>query len=292
MTISEFWSIVERGHALSPNDMAEKCRLLEKDLERLPTAEILSFAHHFCECYHRANKWDLWGAAYVIHGGCGDDSFMDFHATLISMGRKAFEAALADADSLADFDIDPKWACYEGYQYVPGQVFKRFNYDSTPNEAGPKRSSEPTGTEFDEDEMAPRFPRLVAKYNYMDTDPEELKAKRSRRAKHAEMSERVKQILIKAVVPRSGLVPPPRIVKKILATGKAPEASGLNFEWEPFELDEGSFWTALAQLERASPNDLQARPDLRDKRISLDTGSGDRSDYEHWIASLKQRGLQ
>jgi Protein of unknown function (DUF4240) len=50
--------------------------------------------------------WGLWGAAYVIDGGCSDDGFDYFRAYLISRGRAVFEAAMADPDSLADADLE------------------------------------------------------------------------------------------------------------------------------------------------------------------------------------------
>jgi len=135
MSINEFWSVVERVHAAAPQDMLVKCKLLAEELHRMPADELLSFVRHFTEFYFRAYKWDIWAAAYIIHGGCSDDSFMDFRWTLISLGRRPFEAALADADSLADFDIKREWACFEGYQYVPGKVWsERFNRDPSRDE--------------------------------------------------------------------------------------------------------------------------------------------------------------
>jgi len=140
--------------------------------------------------------------------------------------------------------------------------------------------------------MTPRFPRLVAKYGHRDTDPEVLKAKRARRARFEEMSESVCLILIHGIIPKCGLLPPPRIVKRVLAIGKAPESSGLNYQWEPFDLDEGNFWKALYRLERPLPGDLNLRPDLAGKRLALDINCGDVRDYDEWIESLRSRGLE
>jgi hypothetical protein len=47
-------------------------------------------------------RWDLWAAAYLIGGGCSDDSFMDFRAGLIAQGRDWYERAAASPDALAD----------------------------------------------------------------------------------------------------------------------------------------------------------------------------------------------
>jgi len=258
----------------------------------MPPEELLSFARHFGELYFKAYKWEIWGAAYIIHGGCSNDSFMDFRSTLISLGRQPFEAALIDADSLADFDINPEWACFEGYQYVPGKVWReRFNHDPPEREEQTKHPAKPTGEGFEEEEMTPRFPRLVAKYGHKDTDPAVLKAKRARSAKYEEMTEVVRTILLQGIIPNCGLLPPPRIVRPVIAGGKAPESSGLSHQWEPFDLDEGNFWHALTRLQTSSPGDLDPRPDLAGKRITLDVNCGDVRNYDEWVESLRARGL-
>ena len=165
MTLDQFWNIVEKVHRDSGGDMDKKCELLETELRRLPLTEVCSFHQHFDECEDRAYTWELWAAAYIIGGGCSDDAFSDFRATLISMGRQTFERALADPQSLADMDYDAETAHYEGYQYVPttvetelggGQRFPR--YRSPPDE--------PSGKPWDEDKVAELFPRLADKYDY------------------------------------------------------------------------------------------------------------------------------
>ena len=124
MNLDEFWLIVDRVHLASQGDMDLKCRLLADALHKLTPEEVQSFEEHFTKCWHRAYTWKIWDAAYIINGGCSDDSFMDFRATLISLGCSTYEAALADADSLAECDINPTWATYEGYQYVAVTVYK------------------------------------------------------------------------------------------------------------------------------------------------------------------------
>lgn len=165
MTIDQFWNIVEKVHRESRGDMDRKCELLEAELRALPLDEIRSFHQHFDECEDRAYAWELWAAAYIIGGGCSDDAFSDFRATLISMGRQTFERALADPQSLADMDYDADTAHYEGYQYVPttverelggGQRFPRYAAHST----------EPSGEPWDEDKVAELFPKLAKKYDY------------------------------------------------------------------------------------------------------------------------------
>jgi hypothetical protein len=165
MTLDQFWNIVEKVHRDSRGDMDKKCELLEAELRRLPLDEVRSFHRHFDECEDRAYTWELWAAAYIIGGGCSDDVFSDFRATLISMGRQTFERALADPQSLADMDYDAETAHYEGYQYVPTTVEEELGDGETfPRYA--TAPAEPSGKPWDEDKVAKLYPRLTEKYGY------------------------------------------------------------------------------------------------------------------------------
>jgi Protein of unknown function (DUF4240) len=62
--------------------------------------------------------WTPLLAAYVINGGCGDDSFQDFRASLIFRGRTSFRNAVTDPESLADKAIDIDSWFHEGLDYA------------------------------------------------------------------------------------------------------------------------------------------------------------------------------
>ena len=155
-----FWKIVQRAHDLSGGDMDQKRDALRQLISALSKDEALEFAQHFDAMMDKAYDWPLWGAAYVINGGCGDDTFSDFRAALISRGRQAFERALADPDSLADEDFEESDWFYEGYQYAVT--------DGVEAVAGnrPQRSApgQPSGTEWQEDRVYDLFPKLSAKF--------------------------------------------------------------------------------------------------------------------------------
>lgn len=166
MTLDHFWALVEKVHRDSGGDMDRKCELLEAELRRLPLDEVCSFHKHFDQCEDRAYSWELWAAAYIIGGGCSDDSFSDFRATLISMGRQTFEQTLANPESLADMDYDAETAFYEGYQYVPTAVEEELGGDQEPRYA--PMPSEPSGKSWEESKVAELYPRLAQKYNNLD----------------------------------------------------------------------------------------------------------------------------
>ena len=165
MTLEQFWNIVEKVHRASDGDMDKKCELLAAELRRLALDEVRLFHAHFYECYDRAYNWELWAAAYIIGGGCSDDAFSDFRSTLISMGRRTFEQALADPQSLADIDYDAEIAHYEGYQYVATAVERDLSggQDFPRSRPHPK---DPSCTNWEEEKVAELYPKLAEKYDY------------------------------------------------------------------------------------------------------------------------------
>jgi len=129
MTRDEFWAIIEEARR-SVGRTSEMPGWLEDRLSQLTQAEIVDFGSHLSECRDRAYDARLWLAAVVLLRGCGDDSFDYFRGWLIAQGRKVFEAALVDPDSLAElgtFDGDPR---LEKMLYVEiGAYCKRLGRD-------------------------------------------------------------------------------------------------------------------------------------------------------------------
>jgi uncharacterized protein DUF4240 len=165
MTKDQFWEIVDRVHRASGGgvDIGAKDQLLGRELGKLPLQEIQSFVGHFHECLDRAYSYELWGAAYIIQGGCSDDSFWDFRSSLISMGRSTFEGALSDPESLVALGDDAEEVFYEGYQYVASRVAKEMGGKLTRAHPHPK---EPSGHNGEESELAGMFPKLTERYDY------------------------------------------------------------------------------------------------------------------------------
>ena len=72
MPAESFWRIVE--HATKPaHDRDLQVKALRTALRDLGLEEIISFEAAFRRYLNNAYTWDLWGAAYVVHGGCSDD---------------------------------------------------------------------------------------------------------------------------------------------------------------------------------------------------------------------------
>ena len=103
------------------------------------------------------------GVAYLIDGGCSDDAFMDFRASLIALGEVTWRAAVADADSLMDVPRVEREALFEeGFAYCGPTVHESL-CGSAPPRVGSSRG-DPVGEEWEESREAlmSRFPRTWA----------------------------------------------------------------------------------------------------------------------------------
>lgn len=154
----QFWSIL--GNLDSDN----AAKQLAERLEALSPADIIAFQAHFDEAFHRSYDWDLWGAAYLIEGGCSDDGFMDFRYGLISRGEKVFTTALAQPDSLADVVELEEMISDPDVGYVAADVYRQKVGSEIPESDVPLDSA-PRGEQWDFEDQALReqkFPRLAA----------------------------------------------------------------------------------------------------------------------------------
>jgi len=163
MDEAQFWEIIRRVDSTTKGDMDEKCKLIIKEIARLDRPSALAFGELFDAMTDKAYSWELWGAAYAIHGGCSDDTFSDFRVSLISRGIACFEKAIRDPDGLADEEIDDDSWFYEGYQYaVSAGVKAVIGKQVMRKTPGP---TEPSGEEWDEDKVNELYPRLSEKFS-------------------------------------------------------------------------------------------------------------------------------
>lgn len=167
MTEEQFWQIIQSSFEKSEGDMDDQMDALREELEELTPKEVAAFDKQFEVLRLRAYSWDLWGAAYILEGGCSDDGFLDFRTWLISRGKDWFERALKDPDSLAEYpgDLQEGGAMFEEFAYVANEVYE----DKTGKV--PKHDlaalPQPAGDPFDEDDeesFRSRWPKLFLKY--------------------------------------------------------------------------------------------------------------------------------
>lgn len=161
MNDHQFWTIIEECHSTSQGNMDQKDQLIKAAIGRLSREEALAFYRIFQRMMDTAFTWPLWGAAYVINGGCSDDSFTDFRASLISRGRTVFDKAFADPDSLADDAINVVNWFHEGFQYAILEGVKK-HIGTRPGRVSSSLSS-PAGPRWTESTVKRLYPRLVQK---------------------------------------------------------------------------------------------------------------------------------
>jgi hypothetical protein len=147
--------------------MERQLEALREILTNLLPEEIIDYQKHFYECMDQAYNWDLWGAAFIIQGGCSDDDFMDFRSWLISMGKDVFEATLKNVESLVDVVDRPEVedCFFEEFLYVPSMVYEEKTGEEIPHITR-DISSEPRGKPWEEEDLQKRFPRLWDRLGY------------------------------------------------------------------------------------------------------------------------------
>ena len=156
-----FWRIIAQARG---NSSEAKIIALREALSSLSAEELISFDADYDRRVRKAYRWDLWAAAHVINGGCGDDEFDYFRDWLISQGRDAYEAALVDPASLISIlKTVPKdeEVSFEGFRYVVGDVYEKKTGTDLPHLDFGAASYEPAGEPWEEDDAKGMFPQLA-----------------------------------------------------------------------------------------------------------------------------------
>ncbi|GIG41074.1 DUF4240 domain-containing protein [Cellulomonas phragmiteti] len=187
MDTDTYWQLVEDARARARGTQAPEVPLDADDVaaaltdllvERGPEVTLEADAA-YDQVVAGAYGNRLWGAAYLIGGGCSDDGFDYFLGWLVAQGRAVLEAAVADPDSLADVvDADTEAesedmlaAAWDAYERLTGEEPPTAEEDPTdddPTSAGaaaPEDPDTPADDEWDfddDDEMRARYPRLAA----------------------------------------------------------------------------------------------------------------------------------
>lgn len=161
MDESSFWAIIERAK-LAAASTEERPTALDAVLEGCSPAEIKGFQEAYIVQVYAAYTWPLWGAAYVMNGGCSDDGFDYFRDWLISEGQAVYAAALEDPETLADLPRIDEFEL-EGFRYVTDEVYER-KEGRAMEPSYPPFPGEPSGESWDEDTVDKLFPKLAARY--------------------------------------------------------------------------------------------------------------------------------
>ncbi|WP_374502439.1 DUF4240 domain-containing protein [Zoogloea sp.] len=171
MDNSSFWKLIDTSRQVADGDPEQQLKELESLLDELSEDEVVGFQTIFVSYFQASYTWPLWGAAYVIGGGCSDDGFDYFRGWLISRGEKAFSAALADPDTLASLikESDEEVDCQvEGWQSVGVDAWRRktgLEYSAFPSKPSGIQSDGPAGDEWSEEDLDRLYPRLCKRFS-------------------------------------------------------------------------------------------------------------------------------
>jgi hypothetical protein len=160
-----FWNIIMTSFNEAAGEIDLQGKALAALLQKLPLQDIIAFQNRYRQLRGAAYTWPLWGAAYIINGGCGDDGFCYFRDWLIAQGPEVYAKALADPELLVNLDLDEDETEAEGMAYVAESVFEERTGEDLPAEY--VENYEISGNEWKEegDDLARMFPKLWEKYN-------------------------------------------------------------------------------------------------------------------------------
>lgn len=102
MTSNLFWKLIND----SKKHGAEQVEWLTQELAMKTSEEIIHFEAEFKNKMEQSYTSSLWGAAYVLMGGCSDDGFDYFRGWLISQGEEVFNQVLKNPEFLAEYLTD------------------------------------------------------------------------------------------------------------------------------------------------------------------------------------------
>jgi hypothetical protein len=171
MTPERFWSLIAESRRAAAGEREgtfdRQEAILEQLLFALPPDEIVAFDEQFYSLVSAAFDYDLWAVATIVGNGCSDDWFDYFRFWLISLGRDAYERALADPASVDAIFTEnaSEDFFFETISYAAGKAYRRKTGREIPY---PSDSKAPTrrGTIWrDDDELRERFPDLWDKYS-------------------------------------------------------------------------------------------------------------------------------
>ncbi len=162
MNEQKFWQLVETVKKEAGTNIDSRPVVLQKRLSSLEPEEIQGFQQRYETLLLEANSWNLWGAAYLMNGGCSDDGFKYFRDWLISEGKETFKGAIANPDSLATiarreyFELESfGYAALKAYAVKgAGELERDFKVEYAVT----------MGEEWDESDLPRLLPGLAAKY--------------------------------------------------------------------------------------------------------------------------------
>jgi hypothetical protein len=165
-----YWSII--GGALKRSKgQDEQEEYLVSRISKCSLIEIIGFQLRTDKLLFDLYNPSTWCAAYILNGGCSDDSFHYFRAWVISRGREVYYDTLKNPDSLvSEYNEDGEYD-FEMFLSIASEIFMdktdRELYDYVDDSLAFTESKHPTieftWNESDPESMRPICPNLFEK---------------------------------------------------------------------------------------------------------------------------------
>ena len=176
MDEEQFWAIVQTAVDEAGDDEDEYLEVVKRELSKLSLKEMIEFRLRTDKLLYDSYTSEMWCAGYLMNGGCSDDGFEYFRLWVISRGRKAYEAAMANPDNLIDYigdDDEMDFFEFELFWYVALEAFEEavdadlydyIDYDNFKTREGNYPNFEFNWEEDDPESMQKLCPRLFEKF--------------------------------------------------------------------------------------------------------------------------------
>ena len=162
MEEDDFWKLIDKSRSISNNDYQTQISSLKTILLTLEPGDIEKFDNTFTALLAASYDYKVWGASYVINGGCSDDCFDYFRQYLIGHGKEKFYQTIKDPESCASWIKSEEEDNWEGLQSPAMEAFKQKTGKNIPKTYQPK--FELKGKPFDEETVTKQYPKLAKKF--------------------------------------------------------------------------------------------------------------------------------
>ena len=163
MNDEQFWKLIKQSRR-GTEDCEEQAEKLESLLAKLEPPEIVAFDELLAKRLNEAYRWDLWAVAYIINGGCSDDSFEYFRCWLIAQGKEFFEAVLKNPEHAGKrVKVGDEVEC-EDFLYVALKAYETKTGQELPARKT-KHLKTPKGKRWKEDDLEKLYPKLCKRFS-------------------------------------------------------------------------------------------------------------------------------
>ena len=159
MEEDDFWKLIDKSRSISNNVYQTQISSLKTILLTLEPGDIEKFDNTFTALLAASYDYKVWGASYVINGGCSDDCFDYFRQYLIGHGKEKFYQTIKDPESCASWIKSEEEDNWEGLQSPAMEAFKQKTGKNIPKTYQPK--FELKGKPFDEETVMKQYPKLA-----------------------------------------------------------------------------------------------------------------------------------